>query len=195
MDSLINTIDYKGKEISIYADVDNESPLEWSNPEERGTWFVMYRREYDLPNELNVDFDDYSNYTDLAETVAKEHNLVYKFVRWYEHSGIAVSLRDDADVQGWDAGIVGVIFGNTTEDIENSFKNWQAYIQGDIYTFQTEYDCAGGYYGEDGYNAMMEEAKHSIDEGIKQDQKEAKEFRQVKKYCREHGYILAKAVK
>ncbi len=64
---------------------------------------------------------------------APEGQPVYKFVRWYEHSGVVVSLRDDDHVSDWDAGIAGVIYGETTDDIEFAFEEWKDYIEGNIF--------------------------------------------------------------
>src|SRR5688572_7308701 len=102
---------YKGFKIVVEADDFATNPLEWCGPEDRGAMFVMNLRGWDLPNEAGIDFDEFDNWHDVAEKVLKENDrfTTYKFVRWHEHGGIVVSLRDDAHRDDWDAGTVGVI--------------------------------------------------------------------------------------
>lgn len=120
---------YKGYTYEIEHDEFVYDPLTDSTPEERGAWFLLKHNRYDLPFELDIDMDKFDSWTALAKATKKP----YKFVRWYEHSGIAVSLRDDESGQDWDAGIAGVIVGNTTDEIESAFADWKCYIEGDIW--------------------------------------------------------------
>lgn len=160
--------DYKGYTIKIdQDDMDTESPLEWTTPEERGTWFVMHHNDYSLPMEIDVDLADYNSWEEVAKAISG--NKPYRFVRWFEHSGIAVSLRDDCSINEWDAGIVGVIIGNTTVDINNDFKTWQYYIEGEIYQYGItapdgeHIDSLGDIYG---YEQALDLAKEAIDYDI-----------------------------
>jgi hypothetical protein len=163
-----NATDYKGYKITIDQDnFDSESPLDWVTPAERGAWYVMSHRQYNVPNELDVDFGDYDSWHELAEAEAK--GRPYKYVRWYEHTGIAVSLRDDASVNDFDAGIVGVIIGETTQAIEASFAEWKCYIEGEIYRyditdeFGNDVDSLGLIYG---YDEALTMAKEAVDDHI-----------------------------
>lgn len=184
-------IDYKGHTIIVDYDEWAENPLDWATPEERGAWFVMSHKQYNLPNELDVDFDDFSSWNELAE---KSSKLPYKFVRWYEHSGIAVSLQDNPDGQDWDAGIVGVIFGETTERIKQVFADWKCYIEGDIYAYSSEAGACSGYYGQAGYDQMIAEAKGEIDELVKTETQAKREIATARTLAKKHGYILAKQI-
>lgn len=180
-----------------------ESPLDWQTPEERGAWFVMTHNRYNLPNELGVDFDGYENWKELVEGEAKTLQ-VYKFVRWYEHRGVAVSLRDEPDGQDWDAGIVGVIFGNSAKEIELAFEQWKPYAEGDIWDIiiKDEHDgvldSVCGYYGYEAAKAaaqeILQEAQAEQDEKDKLERQAQKEVRQAKTLAKKHGYILAKEV-
>lgn len=167
----METIEYKGYTIKIDYDDDLiESPLEWTTPEERGSWFVLYHRHYNLPLEIDVNLNDYTSWTDVANNHPEIKNKPVKFVRWFEHSGVAVSLRDDESGTNWDAGIVGIIVGETTEHIESAFNEWKMYIEGDIYNYTVtdiqgkHVDSLGGIFG---YAHGVELAKKAVDYDLK----------------------------
>lgn len=122
--------------------------------------FALYKSGSDLPWEIKADTADYKSYSELAKAVTAKNGelpgLTYKFVRWYEHSGISLSLRDDENSHDWDAGIAGVIFGDNTEDIEGYFNDWACYITGEVYestvtdTVTGELiDSGGGFHSYD----------------------------------------------
>lgn len=164
----MDTTEYKGYTITIEQDewAGNDSPLEWTTPEERGATFVLYHRQYNLPNELDVDFDEYDGWDELAKANVPDGQPVYRFVRWYEHSGIVVSLSDTSDVGGWDSGCAGVVYGETEEAIEGVFSTWKQYAEGDIWQYLIEdehgdtIDSLCGLYG---YDYAVEQAKYFID--------------------------------
>ena len=182
-----------------------ENPLDWTTPGERGAWFVMSHKRYSLPNELDVDFEEYDSWNELAE---KASDKPYMFVRWYEHSGISVQLRDNPDGQDWDAGIVGVIFGNTTEDIKREFASWSCYIEGDIWDVEVldendtivDYSgaCELGIYGHEYATSeaerMLKDAQAEQDEHDKRERQAQKELKTAKTLAKKHGYILAREV-
>jgi hypothetical protein len=185
----------------VQSESQEESPLEWQSPDERGAWFVMSHKRYNLPNELDVDFEEYDSWNELAE---KASDKPYMFVRWYEHSGISVQLRDEPNGQDWDAGIVGVIFGNTTEDIKREFATWQCYVEGDVWDIRILDEkgefvdgCAGFYgykYAEEEAEAMLKQAQIDENERAKQTRQAQKEVKQAITLANKHGYILAKEV-
>ena len=161
------TEDYKKYRIALAFDPCPEDPLTWTTPEERGAWFVLYHRRYNLPCELHVDFDNYENWTALAEAVSG--GRPYQFVRWYEQGGIAVSLRDAEPGGEWDAGCAGVIFGESPETIRGAFTDWAAYAEGEVYSLTitapdgNEVLDVGGAYG---YDAALAYAREAVDEDI-----------------------------
>lgn len=129
--------EYRGFCICLEQDVYAEDPLAWTTPAERSAWFALSHRRYSLPYEIDTPNDEYESWTALARAVTvpggELAGKVYQFVHWYEHSGIAVSLRDDETGQGWDAGIAGVVFGDSTDAIAEAFADWQAYTEGEVY--------------------------------------------------------------
>lgn len=159
-------MDYKNYTIDIQQDEDTEDPLSWTTPEERGAWLVLNRRHYNLPNELNVDFDSYDSWKEVAEGESKTLQ-VYKFVDWYEHGGVVLTLQDtDTPRDQWDSGIAGVIIGNSEQEIQNVFSSYKAYIEGEVYGYIIK-DKAGeeveSLWGIYGYDEAMEEARAYID--------------------------------
>lgn len=162
----MDTITYDNHQISIEQDNDTESPLEWTTPSERGATFVLGHNRYDLPNELDVDFDDYTSWSALAGANIPVEQPVAKFVHWYEHGGIALSLSDTPNEKGWDSGCAGVIYGEDEHAIKDAFLSFKQYIEGDVYQYlitdqNHEFiDSLGGIYGY--YNALGE-AKDFVD--------------------------------
>lgn len=167
------TGEYKGYAITLAHDVDADNPLAFTAPEERRTWYALRHRRYALPFEINADTDDYHSWTELARAVtAPDGELagkVYQFVHWYEHSGTAVSLRDDEGGRDWDAGIAGVVFGDSRAAIRASFAAWKAYVEGDVYLVRVTapdgngVDSLCGLYG---YDEAMGCARWAIDADV-----------------------------
>lgn len=162
---------YKGYSIRLDYETEPSNPLDWSTAEERGAWFLLKHNRYNLPWENNgIEIDDFNSWTELGESL----NKPYRLVRWYEHSGISVSLHDsEAGARDWDAGIVGIIYGDTTDDINAAFKAWKTYIEGDVY-YITVKDMYGNEIEDSGlgdvfgYDGALEEARMMIDDHIKQ---------------------------
>lgn len=145
----------------------SNSPLDWNTPEERGgVYFALSHRRYSLPWEIDAETENYSSWRELAEAVTTKQGAEdwcigdgqldgynYKFVQWYEHSGISVKLYDTDELGGWDSGCAGVVFGQTDKAIESVFNQWKQYVEGDIwavtvYDQQGEFvDALGGIYG------------------------------------------------
>lgn len=150
---------YRGYTITLEYDQDADNPLMWRTPKERRAWYALRHRRYSLPFEIDANPDDYHAWAELAAAVTAPGGelagKVYQFVRWYEHSGIAVSLRDDEGGQDWDAGIAGVVFGTTRAAILASFTVWKAYTEGEVYALTitapdgNEVDSLCGLYGYD----------------------------------------------
>lgn len=168
------TEQYNGYTISLtYDDGDVQNPLWWDTPEERRAWYALRHPRYSLPFEIDADPDDYYSWAELATAVTAPGGVlagkVYQFVRWYEHGGIAVSLRDNEGGQGWDAGIAGVVFGTTRAAILASFTVWKAYVECEVYRVRitasngNEVDDLVGLYG---YDEALGCARWIIDEDL-----------------------------
>lgn len=194
-------------EITYDGDANN-NPINWMKPQERGAYFALSHNRYDLAYEIETTTDEFLGWAELAKNVTSKKGELpgyqYKFVRWYEHGGIAVSLVDTDEIGGWNVGCAGVIFGKTQKDIELAFAPYRDYIQGDIYqvTIKNEngetLDALGGIYGYDSAvheaDEMMAQAKIEVDRQEKRDKQRAKEIKQAQSLAKKHGYILAKEV-
>ena len=134
------TVEYRGYTLRINYDEADDNPINWTTPDDRGATYALYHKRYDLPFEIDNagDLDEYESWTEFAQSNALSNQPIYKFVRWFEHSGISVSLRDDEDGHGWDAGIAGVIFGESEDAIESTFWEFKHYTEGDIYSVTVE---------------------------------------------------------
>lgn len=165
----METIEYKGYTIEIEQSEDVESPLQWCTPQERGATFVLKHRGYDLPCEVDINFDDYSSWQEVAQAVSGKQP--FKFVQWYEHSGIAVSLRDSATTSDkWDASIVGIIFGDDDATINSVFNEWKQYIEGDVYDYSIkdgDGDAVDSLCCIYGYDFTIQEAKDFVNDYTK----------------------------
>lgn len=135
---------------TIEYDDYNDNPLTWTTPSERGCWYILSHKNYELPNELDINFDDYSSWKELVDKNIK-NNQVYKFVNWYEHGNISISLTDNPNSRDFDSGIVGVIIADSMEELNASFLDYKAHIQGDLYRYLltdangNTIDACGGY--------------------------------------------------
>jgi hypothetical protein len=149
-----------GLTVAIHNDDYPEDPTEWALPSERQVYYALKHNSYRLPWEIDADTADYSSYAELAEAVTGKGGELegynYKFVRWYEHSGVSLSLRDGDQYGDWDAGCAGVIFAQTTKEIEANFADYAAYIEGDVYGYIITnpkdgeiIDSCSGFYGYD----------------------------------------------
>lgn len=88
--------------VEIFYDQFADSPREWDN----STKFVMFHNRYNLPNEIGIDHNDYSSWSEMQEALEKDYKNVHK-VYMYDHSGVALSLSSFGD--RWDSGQVGFI--------------------------------------------------------------------------------------
>ena len=88
--------------VEIFYDQFADNPREWDN----STKFVMFHKRYNLPNEVGIDHNDYSSWSEMQEALEKDYKNVHK-VYMYDHSGVALSLSSFGD--RWDSGQVGFI--------------------------------------------------------------------------------------
>ena len=139
--------------VEIFYDQFADNPREWDN----STKFVMFHKRYNLPNEIGIDHNDYSSWSEMQEALEKDYKNVHK-VYMYDHSGVALSLSAFGD--RWDSGQVGFIVSNegTPEEAykwaTNELETYSHWLNGETFgvsVFEdTELvDTYLGYYGYD----------------------------------------------
>jgi hypothetical protein len=169
-----NTINYKGFEISIEYSEDNYSPDDWDT---LGKFYHWHHR-YSIS-------DAAENIRNWEEEEIKEllKNSIYVPVYMYDHSGITINTTGFSCP--WDSGQIGYYLVSK-EDVKkeyggkiiskklketvinilnNEIKSWDDYFTGNIFSFFIKdedgeiLDSCGGYYGEEGAEQALVEAK------------------------------------
>ena len=139
--------------VEIFYDQFADSPREWDN----STKFVMFHNRYKLPNETDIDHNDYASWDEMQEALHKEYKHGWA-VFMYDHSGLAFSIN--AFNCKWDSGQVGFIVSNegTPEEAykwaTSELETFSHYMNGEMFgvsVFEdTELvDMNLGYYGHD----------------------------------------------
>jgi len=143
----------KGKKIlKIYVDEDPSNPREWDNL----TKMVLSHKRYNLPNEINLNFNDFTSWEEIEKHIKEEFKAVLVYaVRGYDHSGFSISLCNEYPFNDcWDSGQLGFIcvleddlkkeFGkvdktniNKCEKIlKGEFESYKNWIEGEIYGYK-----------------------------------------------------------
>ena len=139
--------------VEIFYDQFADNPREWDN----STKFVMFHKRYNLPNEVGIDHNDYSSWSEMQETLQEKYKHGWA-VFMYDHSGVTLSLSAFGDP--WDSGQVGFIVSNegTPEEAykwaTNELETYSHWLNGETFgvsVFEdTEImDTNSGYYGYD----------------------------------------------
>ena len=146
------TIEKDGKILKIYLDENPSDPREWDNLSK----FVLSHKRYNLPNELNINFDNFEGWAEIEEYLKNEFKAVLIYtVRGYDHSGFSISLNTDYPFNDyWDSGQLGFIcvleedikkeYGKLTKKnikiaekcLKAEFETYKNYIEGDVYGFE-----------------------------------------------------------
>ena len=211
---------YKGYEINVWQS--DYNPREDCENE---TEFIFWDKNYRLGDvqwkcdevESNLYDRCLIAYYNTNQVIGENENARYyfellrkyyaiKFIKMYEHSGIALHLIDFDnmdEIYGWDCRIAGCIMIKWsdihTDDekmskveaadilIRNEFNDYENYIEGEYY----EYRIEKGWYAENseglhlGEDAAIKDAKATIDEMIHNDVK------QMIRYVNDDCFALA----
>lgn len=186
------TINYRGFKIECYYDTDYESPNDWGDEEQ----FIVYdhrdftiTRKYFEPQEI---FERMQNGFKLFPNDEFWFFPVYAYI----HSGVSLSLsrRVYPFNDRWDVSFKGFALikrqkGTWTED--NAYKaaqglieTWNEYLSGEVYGYISETGSCWSYYGDEGLNQMIAEAKNEIDHHILLERKN--HFSYLKKMIKNH---------
>lgn len=164
---------YKNHEIEIYSDELASSPDEWGNKES----FLVYDHRSFL-----IKVEGFSP-LDINDEIQRKKNDFYEGhfvfpVFAYIHSGITLSLTRLKYPFNcpWDTSLRGFILvlkgkGRYTRKqarkiAELLIDEWNCYLSGNIYGYFTPYGSCGGFYGNEGFEEAIFEAKQEIDFNI-----------------------------
>jgi hypothetical protein len=139
--------------VEIFYDHFADNPREWDNE----TKFTLFHKRYNFPNEIGIDHNDYSSWSEMQEELDKKYKWVYP-VFMYDHSGLAFSINSFECK--WDSGQVGfiVLESGTPEQAykwaTSELQTFSHYMNGEMFgvsVFEdTELvDTNLGYYGHD----------------------------------------------
>ena len=180
MTDAIETIEYRGKTIEIFQDVDTENPRkEWDN---LGVIACKHSR-YELGDkEHDIDFDE----TDESLDKQMARFPVTLPLYLYDHSGITMNTTGFSCE--WDSGQVGFIYA-TSEAIKENFnvkriskkllaevtkilvgeiETYDKYLTGEVFGYDTGDDSCWGYFDRE---QLLDDAKGSIDFDLEQERK------------------------
>ena len=200
MNDIIETIEYKGYNINIFASEYCESPREWDNLGE----IVGYCKDYDIydvenkfSGESGSNFGDFKLYLESEDIKLKD--VVYLPVYAYIHSGITISTGSFSCQ--WDSGQVGYIYAtkkqirenfmaknvikklidHTIKILESEIEMFDNYCTGSVYGFEIVkdgevIDSLSGFYGYDNEKSgLLCEAQGIIDCDVEYERKKRQE--------------------
>lgn len=185
MSELKEKIDYKGFNIDIYYDTDAESPDIWGNEDS----FIVYdhRQFYVQRDGFNPD-----DIWDTLEEGKKLYEGYWIFPLYaYIHSGVSLSLG--SGTCRWDTSMKGFALVKREAGwsykreqagsiAEATIKEWNEYLSGEVYGYETEGDSCFGYIGDEGLEQAIEEAKSSLDYYMEDTR--SKHFNQLKAWIK-----------
>ena len=194
MSDLIETIEYRGYEIEVCYDTDASSPDYWGDDQA----FIVYdHRDFTIKRK---GFDPRSIFEHTSESKRMFYDGYYVFIlNAYIHSGVALSLvRDRYPFNDrWDVSTTGYVLvkrvkgWSWTRDkarkiAECQVEEWNQYLSGDVYGYNSEIGGCWGFYGKEGREGMIMDAKCEIDHHIREkNRKQLKEhFNQMKTWIR-----------
>jgi len=142
----------ENKVLKIFVDENPDNPREWDNLGK----FVLSHKRYKLPNELNINFENFESWEEIEKYLKKELNaLIVLSVCGYEHSGFYISLNSNYPFNDyWDSGSLGFVcvlkedikkeFGKVTKQnikkaekvLINEFETYKNYLEGNVYGFE-----------------------------------------------------------
>ena len=188
----MKTLNYKGFTIKIEQDDDSQNPREWDN---LGT-MVCWHNGYNLG-----DKHDFDSPSDFRDEINKDNAIILPLFL-YDHSGITMSTSSFSCP--WDSGQVGYIYV-TLKDVRKEYgvkritkairqkatnllisevETFDQYLTGDVYGYMVEEtgDSCWGYFGQEGIEQAISEAKDGIDYEI--DKRKQDHYKKLKTWIK-----------
>ena len=147
--------------VEIFYDQFADNPREWDNE----TKFALFHKRYNFPNEIGIDHNDYSSWSEMQEALDKKYMWVYP-VFMYDHSGLAFSINSfDCPFDSGQVGFIVLESGTAEQAYKwatSELETFSHYMNGEMFgvsVFEdtrtqgglvTELlDTNSGYYGYD----------------------------------------------
>lgn len=174
MNDLVEEHEYKGNEIRICYDTHAESPDIWENEDA----FIVYDHRQFHVERKGFDPDDVWERYQTHKTYQQHYNgdnyWIFPLYA-YIHSGVSLSLG--GGTCKWDTSMSGFVLvkrqkgwtyshEKATKVAESLVEEWNLYLSGQVYGYEIigdAEDSCYGYYGDEGIEQAIEEAKGIID--------------------------------
>lgn len=174
---------YRDQEITISEDEYCDSPDHWGNTE---SFLVYDHRQFNIQRK----FFEPQDIFDHCQTSKKFFYYGYYVfpVYAYIHSGVSLSLgrAEYPFTDRWDVSMKGFclvqrIKGQWSKKIatkiaQSIVNDWNMYLSGDVWKYESEFGSCSGFYGEEGKQDMIAEAKAEIDHVLNERQRKIDEL-------------------
>lgn len=204
MDNKIEKIEYRGYEINtFYDDLLMDEPNDWIDD---GYLIYDHRDLKIAPSHKKPSFanDIFTIWLSGKEEVVEiDEEDCYVFpVYAYIHSGVALYLSKrtamNYDPTGFDVSMKGFVVIKKSDNLSNQhdayerahalIKSYNIYLSGEVYGYTSNISSCWGFYGEEGYNEMITEAKKEIDYEI--DKRRKEHYNKLKNYIKKRVPII-----
>lgn len=190
----VETIEYKGKTIKIYADEDAMDPDEYSD---NSAFLVHYHNDCWIKKDDIIEKEDLDRYFEGEKIEqAKEYHIF--LVNAYIHGGVSLSLSRDKYpfTDAFDVSSCGAVLVSkkeiktrkqARETAQGLIESWNDYLSGNIYGYQIDGGSIGscwGFYGDIEKSGLIEQAKDDINVAIEAETK--KHLKRLKAYITNH---------
>lgn len=165
----IEKIKYKGYKIKVFIDEDAENP-----GVDESDCFVIYDHSQFCTGTARFKPFEVFETMQLEKPLHEKH---YYFPLYaYIHGGVSLSLSRNSYPfnDRWDTSFKGFIMVKQIKGwswrreqsykiAEYKLKEWNEYLQGEVYGYSSKAGSCWGFYGDTGKELMIQEAKDEID--------------------------------
>lgn len=174
MENQIETIKYRGHDIEVFYDQDYMSPDDWGDD---GIFIVHEHRSFTIRREGFVPLEIFNEY-EKGKKLYKKYWIIPLYA--YIHSGVSLSIKRTGQyADRWDSSFAGFVlikrqtgwwtFDEAWSAAEQFVEEWNLCLSGEVYCYNSEAGSCFGFYGDEGKEDMIKEAKDEIDFKIQKD--------------------------